>query len=226
MIPERIIFVSRGITVSLHSGQHPERIKRFSIETYGKSRFAQRRFRLTNVIPERIIFVSRGITVYLIAPCIRFSCVALDPANQVVTLCTTRPIIKNYTFSMDLRTKSDYFPTQHWLTGLYNRDGVCLLRGKDWACKCDWGQFPWCRKCCYCHCQYLSWGTHVILRTARLSNAPCRMLCNSNDTSYNVCRNRENGLFYNIHSIISYEIIFGGNQPYSGKIFKIQKKGD
>jgi len=24
----------------LNSGQHPERIKRFSIETYGKSRFA------------------------------------------------------------------------------------------------------------------------------------------------------------------------------------------
>jgi len=49
--------------LSLNSGQHPERIKRFSIETYEKSRFGQRRFRLTNVIPERIIFVSRGITV-------------------------------------------------------------------------------------------------------------------------------------------------------------------
>ena len=38
--------------------QHPERIKRFSIETYGEITF-----RLTNVIAERIIFVSRGITV-------------------------------------------------------------------------------------------------------------------------------------------------------------------
>jgi len=27
------------IIISLDSGQHPERIKRFSIETYGKSRF-------------------------------------------------------------------------------------------------------------------------------------------------------------------------------------------
>jgi hypothetical protein len=44
--------------LSLNSGQHPERIKRFSIETYGEITF-----RLTNVIPERIIFVSRGITV-------------------------------------------------------------------------------------------------------------------------------------------------------------------
>jgi len=32
-----------------------------------------------------------------------------------------------------LRTNSDYFPIQHWLTGLYNRDGVCLLRGTDWV---------------------------------------------------------------------------------------------
>jgi len=49
--------------ISLNSGQHPERIKRFSIETYRKSRFGYRRFRLSNVIPERIIFISRGITV-------------------------------------------------------------------------------------------------------------------------------------------------------------------
>jgi len=42
VIPELIIFVSRGITVCLNSGQHAERIKRFSIETYGKSRFGQR----------------------------------------------------------------------------------------------------------------------------------------------------------------------------------------
>jgi len=32
---------------------------------------------------------------------------------------------------VDLRTDSDYFPTQPELTGLYNRDGVCLLRGTD-----------------------------------------------------------------------------------------------
>ena len=37
-----------------------------------------------------------------------------------------------YLFCMDLRTNSDYFPIQHWLTGLYNRDGVCLLRGTEW----------------------------------------------------------------------------------------------
>jgi len=30
--------------------------------------------------------------------------------------------------------------------------------------------------------------------------------------------------FAYIHSIMSYEIIFGGNQPYSEKIFKIQKR--
>ena len=37
-----------------------------------------------------------------------------------------------YVFCVDLRTNSDYFPIQHWLTGFYNRDGVCLLRGTDW----------------------------------------------------------------------------------------------
>ena len=60
MIPERIIFVSRGITV-LNSGQHPERIKRFFYRN-----LREITFRLTNVIPERIIFVSRGITVLAI----------------------------------------------------------------------------------------------------------------------------------------------------------------
>ena len=33
---------------------------------------------------------------------------------------------------VDLRTNSDYFPIQHLLTGFYNGDGVCLLRGTDW----------------------------------------------------------------------------------------------
>ena len=37
-----------------------------------------------------------------------------------------------YVFCVDLRTNSDYFPIQHQLTGFYNRDGVCLLRGTDW----------------------------------------------------------------------------------------------
>ena len=36
-----------------------------------------------------------------------------------------------YVFCVDLRTNSDYFPIQQ-LTGFYNRDGVCLLRGTDW----------------------------------------------------------------------------------------------
>jgi hypothetical protein len=36
-----------------------------------------------------------------------------------------------YVFCVDLRTNSDYFTVQHKLTGLYNWDGVCLLRGTD-----------------------------------------------------------------------------------------------
>ena len=42
-----------------------------------------------------------------------------------------------YVFYVDLRTKSDYFPIQHLLTGLYNWDGVCLLRGRDWVFICN-----------------------------------------------------------------------------------------
>jgi len=34
-----------------------------------------------------------------------------------------------FMFCVDLTTNSDYFPIQHYLTGLYNRDGQCLLRG-------------------------------------------------------------------------------------------------
>ena len=38
-----------------------------------------------------------------------------------------------YVFCVDLRTNSDYFPIQHKLTGFYNWDGVCLLRGTVWV---------------------------------------------------------------------------------------------
>ena len=40
-----------------------------------------------------------------------------------------------YVLCVDLRTNSHYFPIQHWLTGLYNLDAVCLLRGTDWVFK-------------------------------------------------------------------------------------------
>ena len=34
-----------------------------------------------------------------------------------------------YMFYVDLRKNSDYFPTQHYMTGFYNRDGESLLLG-------------------------------------------------------------------------------------------------
>jgi len=37
-----------------------------------------------------------------------------------------------YVFCVDLRTNNHYFPIQHQLTGFYNLDGMCLLRGTDW----------------------------------------------------------------------------------------------
>ena len=38
-----------------------------------------------------------------------------------------------YVFCIYLRTNSDLCHLQHKLIGFYNRDGVCLLRGTDWA---------------------------------------------------------------------------------------------
>ena len=57
----------------------------------------------------------------------------------MVTVCTTKfntykfyvLLTHIYVFCVDLRTNSDYFPIQHLLTGFYNKDGVCLLRGTD-----------------------------------------------------------------------------------------------
>jgi hypothetical protein len=36
-----------------------------------------------------------------------------------------------YIYSMDISSNSHYFPIQRYLTGLYNRDKECLLRGTD-----------------------------------------------------------------------------------------------
>jgi len=46
-----------------------------------------------------------------------------------------------YVFCVDLKTNIDYFPTQHSLTGFYNGDGVCLLRGTNWSFKYNTGFF-------------------------------------------------------------------------------------
>jgi hypothetical protein len=42
---------------------------------------------------------------------------------------------------MDLRTKSDYFSTQHELAGLYNEEEKCLLRGKNLMFKYSTGYY-------------------------------------------------------------------------------------
>jgi len=56
----------------------------------------------------------------------------------VVTVCTARfsisvlPTQSARVFCVDLRTNSDYFTVRLWLTGFYNGDGMCLLRGTSW----------------------------------------------------------------------------------------------
>jgi hypothetical protein len=63
-----------------------------------------------------------------------------DPLSPSGTLCIARFNIQQfyvlptqciYVFCVDLTTNSDYFTVQHYLTGLCNCDGVCLLRGTD-----------------------------------------------------------------------------------------------
>ena len=46
--------------------------------------------------------------------------------TQCISVCCVNP-----------RNNIDYFPIQHSLTGFYNRDGVCLLRGTDWIFICN-----------------------------------------------------------------------------------------
>jgi len=57
--------------------------------------------------------------------------------------CTTSLTFNNCTlcphcihvFCIYLRTNSNFCPIQCKLTGFYNQDGVCLLRGMDWVFK-------------------------------------------------------------------------------------------
>ena len=69
-----------------------------------------------------------------------YSLVTLTLQSQAVTICTTTFDIQKfcilptqciYVCCVDLRTNSHYFPIQHYLTGFYNWDGVCLLRSTD-----------------------------------------------------------------------------------------------
>jgi len=39
------------------------------------------------------------------------------------------PTVPRCVFCMDLRTNSDYLPTQHYTAGFHNRGGLCLQRG-------------------------------------------------------------------------------------------------
>jgi len=64
--------------------------------------------------------------------------ISLYSINWLVCITETESVYcavrTGYVFCVDLRTYSHYFPIQHELTGLYNRDWVCLLRGTDWMC--------------------------------------------------------------------------------------------
>jgi hypothetical protein len=62
--------------------------------------------------------------------------------SPVVTIYTTSLNIQQfsvlptqciYVFCVDLKTNSNYFPIQLYLNGLYNLDGMCLLRDTDWS---------------------------------------------------------------------------------------------
>jgi hypothetical protein len=76
-----------------------------------------------------------------------------------------------YVFCVDLRTNSHYFPIQHELSGLYNRDGLCLLRGTDWVLKCNSGLSSDVADRSRC-CVHLPTG-HSALQTDTITMTPC-----------------------------------------------------
>jgi hypothetical protein len=68
--------------------------------------------------------------------------------GQFVTICTTRFNIQKlyvlptrfiFVICVGLRTNSCYFLIEYEGTGVYNRGGLCLLRGTDWIFKYDSG---------------------------------------------------------------------------------------
>jgi len=84
---------------------------------------------------------------------------------------------------VDLRTNSGYFPIQHTrkMTGFYNREGECLLRGTDWVSKYDSSTiqsptqcrrpYPLCNNSFqgqYAQCQFLCAAPSQYLLTASL----------------------------------------------------------
>jgi len=95
----------------------------------------------------------------------------------MVTLCTIRfniqqfhvlPTQCNYVFCEDLKSNSDYFPLHNKLIGFYNRDGMCLLLGRDWIFKNYRGNV------CF-GAQII--GRQLVLHTAVFSNMGSRPNC-------------------------------------------------
>jgi hypothetical protein len=69
---------------------------------------------------------------------------SLNPSKPTATLYINRfnihkfyvlPTQCIYVFCVDLRTNSDYFTVQRYLSGFYKRYGTCLLRGTSYVLK-------------------------------------------------------------------------------------------
>jgi hypothetical protein len=91
-----------------------------------------------------LVFITETEKVYCAVRTGSMCIIDITPSKLIghYSLCTTRLNIQQfcilptqwiYVFCMDLRKKNiDYFPVQHYRTGCYNWDGVCLVRGTDW----------------------------------------------------------------------------------------------
>jgi hypothetical protein len=53
------------------------------------------------------------------------------PTGLTFNYCTFCPHCI-YLYCIYLRTNDDFYPKQHKLTGCYNRDEKCVLRGMEW----------------------------------------------------------------------------------------------
>ena len=82
-----------------------------------------------------------------------------------------------YVFCVDLRTNGDYF-----LTGFYNRDGVCLLHGTDWLFKYISGLSAPLK--CSSPSQNSPNTTNRTAAAATLSSSPCHCHCLPRMTKY------------------------------------------
>ena len=99
-----------------------------------------------------------------------------------------------YVFTLDVRTKSVYFPTQHWLRGFYYWITDCILRSMTWFFKYkDCCIYLWTdRDLCQLQLTLIGFYNrnetfYWAVRTASLKKAFCCLYRRTNRNLCNLC---------------------------------------